>query len=152
MAVTCTDSLTQLWFQWYSYMMSHWGKCSGCGLDVCIEVCDRVFCVLFIQLVAVDPVIFWGLEACGTHLIHQCLGWSHSAPKTIARSLDALLHNYVTKNLLVTMGCSNSPTKTAPSPSTITTPSNTPIPRLTPLTIPNIIRIRLDRETDRQMV
>ena len=47
-----------------------------------------------------------------------------------------------------------------PSPSTITTPSNTPIPRPTPFTIPNGIRIqsavlpqytfRTDRQTDRQ--
>jgi len=50
-------------------------------------------------------------------------------------------------------------TKIAPTPWTITTPSNTPIPRLTPFTIPNGIRIhsavlpqytfRTDRQTDK---
>ena len=39
------------------------------------------------------------------------------------------------------MGCPKFTPKTVPSPSTITTPFNTPIIQLTPLTIPNGIRI-----------
>jgi len=76
-----------------------------------------------------------------------------------AQSLNALPHNYTTKAPMVTMGRPNFTPKTAPSPSTITTPSNPPIPRPTPFTNPNDIRIqsavlpqytlRTDRQTDR---
>jgi len=74
-------------------------------------------------------------------------------------SVDSLLHSYATKSPLVTMERLKFTPKTAPSLSTITTPSDTPIPRLTPLTIQNGIRFhsavlsqytfRKDRPTDR---
>jgi len=47
------------------------------------------------------------------------------------------------KSPMVTMGHLKFTPKTATSPSMITTPSYTPIPRLTSLTIPNGIRIQL---------
>jgi len=43
-------------------------------------------------------------------------------------------NNYATKSPLVTNGCRIFIPKTATSPLTITTPSNTPLPRMTPLT------------------
>jgi len=74
---------------------------------------------------------------------------------SIAQSVHALPHNYATKSPLVTMGYPKVTHKTAPSPFMITAPSNTLIPRLTPLTTQNGIRIHLaaenfpDRLTDR---
>ena len=50
-------------------------------------------------------------------------------------------NNYATKSPLVTMGCLTF-TPTLPLPSTIFTPSNTPIPRPTPLTTPKGIQIQ----------
>jgi len=100
-------------------------------------------------------------DARGPHLIHECLSRPHSPPKfpTTAQLLHALPHNYATKSPLVTMERPNFTSKTVPSLSTITTPSNTPIHRPTPLTTPNDIRIqsavlpqytlRNDRPTDR---
>jgi len=49
-----------------------------------------------------------------THLIHPSLNRPHSLPKTIARSIHALLHNYATKSTLVTIGCPKFTTRTAP--------------------------------------
>jgi len=69
-------------------------------------------------------------------------GWPHSPSQTTARSLHALPHNYATKAPLVTMLRSKFTPQNTPCPSTITTPSNTPIPRPTVLTIPNGIRIQ----------
>jgi len=106
------------------------------------------------------------LEAREPHLIHECLGRPHLSPQTTARSLHALPHNYATNSPLVTMGCPKFTTKTAPSPLTITTPSNISIPQLTPLTTPNNIWIQsailpqytlwterpTDRPSDVQMV
>jgi len=64
----------------------------------------------------------------GPHLIHQCLGPSHSPHQMTDRSLYALPHNYATKAPLVTMGCPKfTPKPAGPSLSTITPPSNTPI-------------------------
>jgi len=93
---------------------------------------------------------------------HWCIRWGsthspHSPPQTPARSLYALTHSYATKAPLVT-GRPKFIPKTAPYSSTITTPSNTPIPWPTALTTPNGIRIhsavlpqytlRTDRQTD----
>jgi len=69
------------------------------------------------------------------HLIHECLGRPLTMPNDSSIGSHTL-HNYTTKSPLVTMGCPKFTPKTAPSPLTITTPSNTPIPRLTPITIP----------------
>jgi len=95
------------------------------------------------------------------HLMHECLGRHHSLRQTTARLLHALPHNYATKAPLITMGRRKFTPETAHSPSTIITPSNTPITRLTPQTIPNGIQIqsailtqytfRTDRHTDWQM-
>jgi len=90
------------------------------------------------------------------HLTYECLTWSYSPSQMTARSVHALPHNYATKSPLITMEHSKFTPKTAPSPSTITTPSNTPIRHPTPLTIPNGIRIhsmvlpQYTFQTDRQ--
>jgi len=55
-----------------------------------------------------NPKIHPSLEARGRrgpHVIHQCLGSTHSLPQMTARSVHALLHNYATMSSLVTMGC-----------------------------------------------
>ena len=69
------------------------------------------------------------------------------------------MHSYSAKSPLVPVGRPRFTPKTAPFPSTITTPSNTPITRPTPLITLNGIRIhsavlpqytfRTDRHTDR---
>jgi len=71
-------------------------------------------------------------------------------------------NNYATKSPSVTMGCPTFTPKTAHFYSMISTPSYTPIPRLTPLTTPNGIQIQsaicpqytlqtdTHRQTDRQ--
>ena len=96
-------------------------------------------------------------------LIHQCLSRPHSPRQTTAQSVHTLPHNYATKSPLDTMGRPKFTPKTAPSPLTITTLSNTPIPRPIPLTIPTTSKStqplchstlsgQTDRQTDRQMV
>jgi len=99
----------------------------------------NVFCTPFITMPKsplrhVDP-----------HLVHECLGLPHSPLQTLAPSVHTLLHNYATLSPLVTMGGYNGTPqihlKTAPFPSTIITPSNSPIPRPTPVTIPNVTHI-----------
>ena len=62
------------------------------------------------------------------HLIHECLSQLHSPFQMTAWSVHAVLHNYATKSTLVTMGRPTFTSKTAPSPSMITTSSNTHIP------------------------
>jgi len=71
----------------------------------------------------------------GPPSIHPSLDWLHSPPPTRARLVHTLLHKYTTKSPLVTMGFPTFTPKTAPL--TIITPSNIPIPQLTPLTTPN---------------
>jgi len=68
-----------------------------------------------------------------SHLIHPFLGWPHSPSQMASQLIHAILHNYATKSQLVTMGCPTFTPKTAPSFLTIYTPSNTLIPRPTPL-------------------
>jgi len=81
------------------------------------------------------------------------IGWikltKTSHPKVIWEQCIALAQ-LPNKVPLVTMGCPTLTLKTAPTPSTITTPSNRPIPQLTPLTTPNGIRIQYTFRTDRQ--
>jgi len=67
------------------------------------------------------------VEPRGPHSVHQRLGPPHSLRQMTARSVHALPHNYATNAPLVTMGSPKFTPKTAPSPSTITIPSNTPI-------------------------
>jgi len=84
-----------------------------------------------------------------------------SPPKWFGKSLVATLtaeNNYATKSSLFTIGCPTLTPKTASSPSMISTPSITPIPRLTLLTTTNGIQIQsavfpqfAHRQTDRQM-
>jgi len=75
------------------------------------------------------------------HLMHPSLERSHAPPQTTAHSVHVLSHNYPTNSPLVTVGCPTFTCKTAPSLLTITTLSNTPIPRPTPLTTSNGIWI-----------
>ena len=56
------------------------------------------------------------LEACGPHLVHQCLSPPHSPPQMTAQSLYAFPHNDATKAPLVTMGCPKFTAKSAPFP------------------------------------
>jgi len=88
------------------------------------------------------PIPSLQLRECEPCLIHPFVDWSHSPPQMTAQSVHALSHNYATRSLLVTMGCSTFTPKTAPYPLTIFTSSNTPIPWLTPLTTPNGIQIQ----------
>ena len=91
------------------------------------------------------------LEACGLHITHECLGPPHSPRQMTARLLYVVPHNDATKSPLVTMGRRKFTVQTAPSPSTITPKSNTPIPSPTPLTTPNGIQIQsanTDVQTD----
>jgi len=84
------------------------------------------------------------LKSCGLHEVHQCLGQvptQSCQTETTARSIHTLPHNYATKSPMVIMGCPKFTTKTAPSSSMITPPYNTPVPWLTPLTIPKGLRI-----------
>ena len=76
------------------------------------------------------------------HLIHIPWPTQLTTPKMASWSIDALSHNYVTKSPLIAMGRPTITHKTAPSPSTISTASNTPIPQPTPITIPNGIQIQ----------
>jgi len=74
-----------------------------------------------------------------------------------ARSVHTLPHNYATKTHWLQWHAPNSPQNYIPSPSTITTPSNTLIPWSTPLTIPTASGCNQpfchvhfpDRQTDR---
>ena len=61
--------------------------------------------------------------------IRSCLIYNKSSPKSFGKSR-------VAKSPLVTMGRPQIHPQIVPSSLTITTPSNTPIPRSTPLTIP----------------
>jgi len=56
-------------------------------------------------------------------VINTCRDQPHSSLQATARSVHTLLHNYATKSPLVTMGRPKFTPKTAPSPSTITTPN-----------------------------
>jgi len=67
----------------------------------------------------------------------------YSPPQTTAWSVHALSHNHATKSPLVTMGRPKfTPKMSLPFRRSLL-PPNTPIPRPTPLTIPNGIRIQL---------
>ena len=72
------------------------------------------------------------LAARWLHLIHQCLGRPQSPPQTIARWVHAFLHNYATKDPLVTVGRPKFTPKLLLPLWWSPPPSNTPIPRLTP--------------------
>jgi len=84
------------------------------------------------------PFCFGHMDLC---LIHPSLVRPHSPPQTTDRSVHALPHKYATNSPLIKMGCRKFTPKNCPSPSMTTTPSNTSIPRPTPLTIPNGIWI-----------
>jgi len=51
------------------------------------------------------------LEACGPHLVHECLSWSHSPPQTTARLVHAQIRN---KGPIGYNGMSQIHSKTAP--------------------------------------
>jgi len=79
------------------------------------------------------------LQHVNPHLKHQCLDRQRSQPQMIGSHTSAQLCNRVP------IGYNRIPQihpQNCPFPSTITTPSNTPILRPTPLTIPNGIRIQ----------
>jgi len=71
------------------------------------------------------------LQSRGPHLVHQCLGPPHLLTQRTDQLVRALPLNYATKSLKL-------PLRLRPSPPL----SNAPIPRLTPLTIPNGIWIQ----------
>jgi len=67
-------------------------------------------------------------------------GTTHSPSQTTAPSVHTLPHNYATNSPLIIEGRPQFTPKLL-LPSTITTSSNTSIPRSTPITIPNGIRV-----------
>ena len=79
------------------------------------------------------------LQHVNHHLIHQCLGQFHLPPQMTARSVHSHLCNKVP---ICYNGTTQIHPQNFPFPLMITTPSNTPIPRLIPLTVPNGIWIQ----------